>query len=163
MWDPSWSALPPRRPPLPTWEGIYIFKSIFILSCYLRKRAAGVRVGCLFTACLQEWTTGRGLELTNQLENLSSGLVSTERPPLWAVCVRGRRRRQLGEVGHGEGGNLGVLLLQPAASFALSTFNFGDHLASYSLGFLGFNCDLLLLMSTEISFVLINRNTLLHS
>ena len=83
--------------------------------------AAGVRVGCLFTACLQEWTTGRGLELTNQLENLSSGLVSTERPPLWAVCVRRRCRRQLGEVGHGEGGNLGVLLLQPAASFALST------------------------------------------
>ena len=95
-----------------------------------------------------------------ELENLSSGLVSTERPPLRAVCVRRRCRRQLGEVGHGEGGNLGVLLLQPAASFALSTFNFGDHLASYSLGFLGFNCDLLLLMSTEISFVLINRNTL---
>ena len=62
-----------------------------------------------------------------ELENLASWLVSTERPPLRAVGVRRRCRRQLGEVffnvfnvfhlgevGDGEGGNLGVLLLQPA-------------------------------------------------
>ena len=100
------------------------------------------RVRCLFTACLQEWTiigwadkSGCKGESSPWVHfhratttscvflmcfyvffNLASGFISTERPPLRAIRVRWRRRRQLGQVGNGEGGNFGVFLVQPEVS-----------------------------------------------